>query len=88
MNTTTLRLKVIDEIQHIPEGKLQEIYNVIHLLRVGVESTENVSHDNIMSFAGCWDDMSDDMFNSFLLETAERRSNAFSGRTHGETLVN
>ncbi len=87
MNTTTLRLKVIEEIHHIPEEKLREIYDVIHFFRVGVESIKPVSHDNIMSFAGCWDDMPDNMFNAFLLEIAERRSNAFSGRTHRETLI-
>lgn len=87
MNTTTLRLKAIEEIHHIPEEKLREIYDVIHFFRVGVESVKPVLHDNIMSYAGCWDDMSDETFNSFLLEIAERRSHAFSGRTSRETLI-
>ena len=76
MNTTTLRLKAIEEIHHIPEEKLQEIYDVIHFFRGGVESVKPVPHDNIMSFVGCWEDMPDEVFNAFLLDIAQRRSNA------------
>ncbi len=87
MTTTTLRLKVIEEIHHIPEEKLREIYDVIHFFRVGVESVNSTPHKNIMAFAGCWDDMPDQEFHAFLLEITNRRSHAFSGRTHRETLM-
>lgn len=84
---TPLRLKAIEEIRHIPEEKLREIYDVIHFFRVGVESVKPIPDDNIMSYAGCWDDMPDEMFNSFLLDIAERRSYAFSGRISRETFI-
>jgi len=88
MTTVTLRRKVIEEIQNLPEEKLREIYNVIHFFRVGVESVKSTHHDNIMTFAGCWDDIPDEEFHTFLLEITNRRSNAFSGRNHREAVIN
>ncbi len=87
LNVTPLQQKVIEEIQHLPDEKLRKIYDVIHFFRVGVESARSPSHKTIMAFAGCWDDMPDHEFNALLRETQERRSRAFSGRTHRETLI-
>ena len=85
MNPTTLRLKVIEEIQRLPEEKLSELYDVIHFFRIGIEQTKR-SPNTIMRFAGCWEDMSEHDFEAFLTEITERRSNAFSGRNQRETL--
>ncbi len=87
MNTTPLRLKVIEEIHAIPEEKLREIYDVIHFFRVGVASVKPASHNKIMSYARCWDDMPHDMFDSLLHDISARRAEVFSGRTHREALI-
>lgn len=86
MSVAELRIKVIEEIQRIPREKLGELYDVIHFFRVGIEQTKTLPH-NILQFAGCWEDMTDDEFDSFLIEIAERRSKAFSRRNQRETLI-
>jgi hypothetical protein len=87
MNSATLRLKLIEELQYIPEEKIPQLYDIICFFRAKIESVKPASN-NIMSFAGCWEDMPDEMFNSLLNEVAERRTNAFSGRRQHETLIN
>ena len=82
MNTATLRLKLIEELQYIPEDKLPALYDIIRFFRTKIESVKPASHNNIMSFAGCWDNMPDDMFDSLLNDIKERRKNAFSGRSY------
>ncbi len=84
MNFVTLQDKVIAEIQRVPEDKLTELYEVIHFFRLGVE-TVNSGSEEIMQFAGCWQDMSDEEFGAFLDEIAERRQRAFSRRRMRDT---
>lgn len=40
MGPTMLRLKVIEEIQRLPEEKLSKLYDVIHFFRIGIEQTK------------------------------------------------
>ena len=84
MHATTLQAKVIEEIQRVPEDKLTELYAVIHFFRVGVETVASTS-DDLMQFAGCWQDMPDEEFREFLTDLAERRQQAFSRRRGSET---
>ena len=53
--------QVIDEIRLVPKDRLREIYNFIHFFRLGLEKSQNDTED-IMQFAGCWQDMKDDEF--------------------------
>ena len=85
IETTLLRQKMIEEIHHIPEDKIRELYNVIHFFRVGVETVNSNSQNNIMAYAGCWEDMPDQEFTDFLHDITERRSAVFLGRNHRET---
>ena len=87
MNPTILRRKFIEQIQHLPDEKLNELYEIIQFFRIDTERAEPCSKDNVMRFAGCWDDMSDSEFNTWLNEISERRSTAFSGRIQRETLI-
>lgn len=86
MSTSKLQLKIIEEIKLLPDEKLQELYDVIHFFRVGVETVKH-NPDDIMQFAGCWEDMSDEEFETFSADIAKRRSNAFSRRIQRETLI-
>ena len=50
MSTSTLRSKVIEEINRVPEEKLGEVYEFIHFFRLGVETMKKTPED-IMQFA-------------------------------------
>ncbi|NJL61752.1 MAG: hypothetical protein HC903_07880 [Methylacidiphilales bacterium] len=84
MKPSNLRTKLLTEINLIPEEKLEEVYNVIHYFRVGIEASQSVPAQ-IMQFAGCWDDMSDKTFSDFNKEIITRRQQAFLGRRSDET---
>lgn len=88
MATTALRVKVIEEIQQMPEDKLGELYDVLHFFRIGPQQQPASSHENaVMAFAGCWEDMTDEEFDTLLGDIATRRTHAFSGRSSRETIA-
>lgn len=87
MKPAILRRKFIEQIQRLPDKKLHELSEIIHFFRINTEHAEPSSKDNVMRFAGCWDDMSGSEFNAWLNEISERRSTAFSGRIQRETLI-
>jgi hypothetical protein len=64
MDTLNLRTKLITEIDRIPEERLEELYNFIHYFRLGVEVSKSPL-EQTMQFAGCWNDLSDEIFNDF-----------------------
>lgn len=86
MSVSTMRTKVLEEVHLIPESKLPDLYDFIHYFRLGLETSKN-GVKQIMQFAGCWGDMSNETFAEFLKETAERRRQAFSRRRSNETGV-
>jgi len=81
----SIEAKVIDEINLFPKNKLQQLYDFIHFFRLGLESTRDRSNE-IMEFAGCWQDMKQEKFNDFFNEINERRKNAFSGRIDRDSI--
>ena len=83
MEGLVIRDKVMEEIKFIPEHKLAEVYDFIHYFRVGLQKSK-VNIDQIMQFAGCWKDMSEDILNNFSEETRQRRSQAFARRRSDE----
>jgi hypothetical protein len=86
MNESTMRDRVLEEIQHIPEDKLTELYHVIHHFRLGLQvSAGRVKQ--IMQFAGSWGDMPEEMFAQVTEEIAQRRRHAFAGRRGRETCL-
>jgi hypothetical protein len=82
MDSLNLRTKVITEINLVPEDKLEELYNFIHYFRLGVEVYRG-SINPTMEFAGCWNDMSDEMVANFNEEISTRRHQVFLGRRDG-----
>jgi hypothetical protein len=79
MDSLNLRTKVIAEINLVADDKLEELYNFIHYFRLGVEVSQDLLNPT-MEFAGCWNDMSDEMFANFSQEINTRRQQAFFGR--------
>jgi hypothetical protein len=84
MDSLNLRTKVVTEINLVPEDKLEELYNFIHYFRLGVEVSQ-VSLNPTIEFAGCWNNMSDEIFTDFNEEISIRRQQAFLGRRSDET---
>jgi hypothetical protein len=79
MSAFTLREKLIEEVQRIPENKIEELYDFVHHFRVGLESTQGQVLP-ILKFAGCWNEMPEEIFAEFLAEISPRRQQAFLGR--------
>ncbi|HJW86254.1 MAG TPA: hypothetical protein VJ440_06460 [Candidatus Brocadiaceae bacterium] len=84
MSISTLKTKIFKEIHLIPDGKIEELYDVIHYFRIGLETSEGEPRQ-IMEFAGCWNDMSEKTFAGFSQEIHTRRQRAFSRRRNRET---
>ena len=78
--------EVIEEIRLVPKNRLRDVYNFIHFFRLGLEKVQDES-DDIMQFAGCWQDMKDEDFEHFSQEMTDRRRQAFSGRAPRESLI-
>lgn len=81
MGESIIQKQVLEEIKRIPENKLSELYNLLHDFRLGLQSPMN-SSEQIIQFAGCWNDMPDEVFNDFMEEINQRRELAFSRRRH------
>lgn len=73
MTSLLIKNKVLQEIELIPEDRLADLYNFIHYFRLGSEKSQNTKPKSIMAFAGCWKDMSDEMFTDFTVEITQRR---------------
>ena len=78
------RERVIEEIELIPEEKLTELFDFLHYFRLGLQKSKGSSAE-IMKFAGCWQEMPEELFQEFTEEIMQRRKNAFTGRRASET---
>lgn len=81
-----IKNKVLEEIDRIPEDKLSDLYHFIHYFRLGLESAKAEHRaETTLRFAGCWEDMSDEMFSELTKEFESRRQQAFSQRRQDES---
>ncbi|MHB8423178.1 MAG: hypothetical protein ACYDAM_10520 [Leptospirales bacterium] len=80
MTNDVLRNRILEEIQRIPETKLEEVYDFLHYFRVGLGSPETSPVSSVLPFAGAWSDMNDSTFKEFEEEIQDRRRQAFSSR--------
>ena len=65
MTNETLRNRILEGIQRIPETKLEEIYDFLHSFRVGLGSPEISPASSVLPFAGAWSDMDESTFKEF-----------------------
>lgn len=79
--------RVLQEIELIPEDKLADLYNVLHYFRLGVENAPSPKREQILAFAGCWQDMPDEIFADFSEEIKARRKQAFVMRRNDESVA-
>lgn len=80
MTSVLMKSKVLQEIDLIPEERLADLYNFIHYFRLGLERSHEVQTQPIMTYAGCWQDMPEDVFADLTAEIRARRRQAFRGR--------
>lgn len=74
--------KIIKEVEKIPEEKIDELYNVVHLFRVGVESKKKAAKDRrseAVKYFGIWKGMSPEE-NAVLDEIQARRKRTYRER--------
>jgi hypothetical protein len=81
-----MKQRVLQEIELIPDESLEDVYDFLHALRVRSQTQVVGQGEGFMSFAGCWQDMPDDVFEMFLQDVALRRKQAFGSRDQRETL--
>lgn len=86
MSLPTEKAKVLHEIDLIPEDRLPDTYNLLHHFRLSLEASQE-SIRPAMQFAGCWRDMTDEVFAEFNQEIFERRQRAFTRRRHSEAIA-
>ena len=89
MTLLTLKDKLINEISLIPNEKLVELYNFIHYFRLGTEKEKEKTKTNkdLLSYAGTWKDIDDEIFDNYLSDIANRRRKAFVSRRDNETII-
>lgn len=83
INLSAERKRIIEEIEQIPENKLEEVYHLVRNYRIEQGKTELEAKPIIkpvMKYAGIWEGMPDEEFNEFLEEIRTRRREAFSSR--------
>jgi hypothetical protein len=83
MNDSDLRTKVLEEIQRVPENQLSELYDLVHSFRLSATFNRTLPQE-LMQFAGCWSDMSDETYTDWLDDISLRRQQAFSNRQNRE----
>ena len=78
----SVKEKIIKEVEKIPEEKIDELYNVVHLFRKGVESKKKAAKDRrieAVKYFGIWKDMSPEE-NAVLDEILARRKRTYRER--------
>jgi hypothetical protein len=78
----SVKEKIIKEVEKIPEEKINELYNVVHLFRVGVESKKKAAkdrHSKAANFFGIWKNMSSEE-NAVIEEIQARRKRTYRTR--------
>jgi len=67
---------IIKELKNIPVDKLEDIYSMIHSFRTDVKNTGAKTQD-ILSYAGAFEDMSKSDYDDFLEQTKQTRDQLF-----------
>ncbi|BAM05863.1 hypothetical protein LFE_0135 [Leptospirillum ferrooxidans C2-3] len=73
MSNEPLRNRILEEVQKIPETKLEEVINLLHPFSLSLASSEPLPVSTILSFAGVWSDMDESTFRDFEEEIRRRR---------------
>ena len=78
----SIKNKIIKEVEKIPKNKIAELYDVVHLFRMKVESPQKTLKDRrseVVKFFGIWKDMSPEE-SAVLDELQARRKKTYRER--------
>lgn len=67
---------ILKELRNIPIDRLEDVYSIIHSLRVNTKKSEK-KRKKILSFAGSLGDMTDADYNDFHDQVKDVRNNLF-----------
>jgi len=67
---------ILKELKNVPVDKLEDLYSIIHSLRTNTRKVDKVNQQ-ILSFAGSFDDMPESDYNDFVKHTNQTRENLF-----------
>ncbi len=87
MNIQEINLNdIYKKLYEIPKEKFVDINNFIDsIIKKNSKVKEQSNYQNrvkILSFAGIWEEMTEDEFNNFMKDIKGRRKRLFSGRRH------
>ncbi|MFA6054787.1 MAG: hypothetical protein WC769_05365 [Thermodesulfovibrionales bacterium] len=77
-----IKEKIMKEVEKIPKNKIAQLYDVVHLFRVEVESPKKAPKDMCIEaakFFGIWNDISTEE-NAVLEEIQTRRKRTYRTR--------
>lgn len=77
---TKIRNQILRRIERIPEEQLLKLDKYLKKLE-----SRNTKKDKILSYAGAWKDMDDDIFREFTDELITRR--AMKNQTHSSSVI-
>lgn len=67
---------ILKELKEVPLNRLQDLYSFIRSLKADVKRSDT-SREKILSFAGCFSDMTDKQYDEFVEETKKTRATLF-----------
>ncbi len=67
---------ILKELKNVPVDRLEDLYSIIHSLRANTKKSDKRSK-KILSFAGSFNNMSENDYNDFLQQTKQTRNDLF-----------
>lgn len=67
---------ILQEIKDVPVSRLEELYQLVHAFTSEKKQTE-IARKKILSFAGAFNDLSNDDYSEYLEQTKKTRANLF-----------
>ena len=67
---------ILKELKNVPVDRLEDVYSIIHSLRSNTKKSDKTAK-KILSFAGAFNDMTENDYQEFLNETKQTRNELF-----------
>jgi len=67
---------ILKELKNVPVDKLEDLYSIIHSLRINTKKTDTRSQE-ILCYAGAFGDMSKSDYSDFVKHTKQARNELF-----------
>ncbi len=67
---------ILKELKNIPADRLKDLYSIINSLKANKKKPAS-NRKKILSFAGCFSDMTEEDYSDFIHEVQKTRNNLF-----------